>query len=465
MKIKLISVLLVVFLFSLTSCTANKQKPGVSSFIPFPSVNQKFLGPSNPKVKWIYEWEEVHNVNEKQDTDIVLPVNNPSIDGQGKIYLNNQSKYFGPQGNIFVLTPEGRLLSNSSQSVARNIVGLHQGILIQNNEVLDKAKVFYINQEGIKQKEYAIANSFLGQDQFLYGLRFKETWFTPFLDKLQLKYSLMWNSSMKDLYRLEIISLDWNSNLRWNYSVPDINKKGGMLEKCFSDTKGNIYFIFDLFSTGKEQKKGIYTSEIVSLTSTGKFRWKNTFSTKRIDQDSYRTHYDIIPRNLTVSNSFLVYETKLDSSANKEFILQCLSTTDGNLLWENKLQNEQELKVPYTILDETTFLVSIQDINLDKTYLRAVSSENGKILWEKEIDSKHCTSPIVDSQGNIYIGAGGADKKPSTIYSYTSLGSLRWSMVQTNPDQAFGTNLVLGSNHSLYYGLQEMNLLYCIGDK
>jgi outer membrane protein assembly factor BamB len=381
------------------------------------------------------------------------------VDSTGNVYFSDFQEYMKLRGNIYAVSEAGKLIWKRSKTLTIKMDELKDGFINQETKTTS-----ILTKNDSPNKTYKISDSFLGQDKMLYGIQNKKNWLLSIKNFFN-RYWYFWFFGFGHVFDTNIVSMDYQGKIRWTYKIPQIDKEKRRFVKNFCDTKGNIYFVFD---QAKEDEatfnNRVPVYELYSLTSTGKLRWKKEYPTKHFAGEDYGKQFDIISNKLEAENSFLVSETKIPPFGNAEDYLQCLSI-DGDLLWETMMQEDGEMKVSYTMLDEKTFLVPIQDTKFDRTFLQAISAENGEVLWEKEIDSKYSTSPVIDSEGNIYIGAGGVDKKPRIICSYSSSGSLRWSMVQTNPDQAFGTNLVLGPNHTLFYGLQEMNLLYYIGEE
>jgi outer membrane protein assembly factor BamB len=447
---------IIISLLNTSGCLTKK------SFTPFPTTDQKLLGPQKPIEKWTFTWETDKTDSNPQFDQSYNPAGlwkDPCVDSLGNVYFSDFQEYIKLRGNIFALSEAGKLLWKRSKTLTIKMDELKDGFI---NQETKTTSMFTKNNSS--NKTYQLSDSFLGQDKMLYGIQNKKNWLLSIKNFFN-RYWYFWFFGVGHVFDTNIVSMDYQGKIKWTYKIPQIDKEKRRFVKDFCDTKGNDYFVFD---QAKEDdatfNNRVPVYEMYSLTSTGKLRWKKEYPTKHFAGEDYGKKFDLLSNKLVVGNSFLVSETKIPPYGNVEYYLQCL-TTDGNLLWETKMQEDCELKVPYTMLDEKTFLVPIQDTKVDSTFLQAISSENGKVLWEKEIDSKHSTSPVVDVDGNIYIGAGGTEQKPRTIYSFTNKGTLRWSMVQTNPDQAFGTNLALGVNHTLYYGLQGTNLLYCIGEK
>jgi outer membrane protein assembly factor BamB len=449
--------------FTIITCLLNTSGCSVKkSFTPFPTTDQKLLGPQKPIKKWTFAWETDKSDSNPEFDQSVTPLGlskDPCLDSSGNVYFSDFQAWLKISGNLYSLSQNGKLLWKRPKILTANLEGLENGVLNQ-----DSGNVSCFNQKNILVRSYKIFNSFLSENKMLYGFRSYKNWFIS-IKNLFSHIWFLWFYGIGHVYNFEMVSFDFHGKLRWVYKIPLVDISTRRFTHYFSDSQGNVYFVFD---QAKEDdatfNNRVPVYEMYSLTSTGKLRWKKEYPTKHFAGEDYGKKFNLLSNKLVVGNSFLVSEIKIPPYGNAEYYLQCLST-DGNLLWETKMMEDCELKVPCTMLDEKTFLVPIQDTKLDRTFLQAIASENGKVLWEKEIDSKNSTSPVVDAEGNIYIGAGGTEQKPRTIYSYTRSGSLRWSMVQTNPSQLFGTSLVLGPNRTLYYGLQGMNLLYCIGEK
>lgn len=448
-------IVIITCLLNSAGCSTKK------TFTPFPVTDQKVVGPQKPIEKWTFAWETDITDSNPEFMQSVAPLGlwkDPCLDSSGNVYVSDFQEWLKLAGTIYSLSPDGKLLWKNSKTLTFRMESLANGFLNQ-----DTKKVTYFDPDNSVVKTYQLKNAFLGQDKMLYGIQNKKNWLLTIKNFFN-RYWYFWFFGVGHVYDIKILSMDYQRKIRWTYKISQIGKETRKYIQSFCDSQGNVYFIFDQAKKDDATfNNRIPVYEFYSFTSTGKIRWKKEFPINHFAGDDYGKLVKFIPNRIKVNDTFIVGEKKAPIRLTPVFYLQCLST-DGDLLWETKIREDGEFKVPYAMLDEKTYLVPIQDTKLDRTFLQAISSVDGHVLWEKEIDSKNCTSPIVDSEGNIYIGAGGADKKPRTIYSFSSSGSLRWSMVQTNPEQAFGTNLVLGPNRTLYYGLQGMNLLYCIGE-
>jgi hypothetical protein len=435
------------------SCLPQKDyKVDAGAYSPLPVQNRSYQGIDKPKLAWTYTWG--YQGNEWVGNGIE---SSPVIDGNGNTYFidsNNDLQSVSPTGKLQWKSEESR---DKAQSYKNGIIintfddGTFRGRLFGNTE--DKGLMLNVSGKNIQRFE---SYPYYGPDGFFYSFFRKKDDKKVIRDVLNREWNFRYDK-ISYLY-----SFDTNQKIRWIYQIPQTGEEYRTLEKCFFDKQGNIYFVITVTNPNR-------FNEIISLTSAGKFRWMKDFIPKTENTyDFYNRFIDFIPDQFIFNEVFLIrlsdisnYPSEKNEEINK-FV--CLSS-DGEELWSKSIPDKLGLLSPYSINKDSVIYLTFTNWDLEKTYLQAIS-KTGKMLWEIELTGMESTSPILDKDGNIYLGVGGgyAGKKycDRYLYSFTSTSQLRWKMLQPNPSQNYEYSLVLGPNRRIYYGCFGKNIVYCI---
>jgi len=446
MKKKFIFLSLVVLLISNTSCLPQKEyKADPDPFTPMFVQTRSYDGIDNPKLAWIYTWED--KKTSSYDKGMKTP---PATDDKGNVYFINQDY------QISSISSSGNLLWTKGNGIRK--------MQILNNEILINTSTFrtrllsmedrglVLNESGIEQYGFELYSN-MGPDGFFYNLIRKKD------DKKIVRDSLKREWDFRNDYISNLYSFDAKQKIRWIYVIPQTSEEYRTLEKCFFDEKGNIYFVISVTNS----KRCI---EIFSLTNMGRFRWKKEFLSESENFSDFSERFiDFIPDQFIFKDVFLIRIKNYPSEKEKEINKIVCISSEGQELWSNSIYKKEHLSHSYCISKDELFYFSVSNSSTEKTFLLAISM-SGKKLWEKELIGEATTTPILDEDGNIYIGSnsGYYSNKLSDryLYSFTPSGQLRWNMLQQNPSQSFDNTLVLGPNRRIYYGCYLENVLFCI---
>ena len=99
----------------------------------------------------------------------------------------------------------------------------------------------------------------------------------------------------------------------------------------------------------------------------------------------------------------------------------------------------------------------IGDVGLTNTAKIYKLDSRGRLKWTYTInDNCQNNGPAIDANENIYVGSD-----DGTVYSFTSGGALRWSVIPPNANYFWGNSPALGSDGRLY--IKSTSYLYSIG--
>ena len=175
-----------------------------------------------------------------------------------------------------------------------------------------------------------------------------------------------------------LYAINPDGSLKWKYKT-----QNGVTTPAAIDKEGNIYF-------------GTCDSEVVSLNPDGNVRWKLPFFTTKspvIDDDGV---------------IYIVFDNKLIAVSKS-----------GKIKWIFKGKNDVEFKSPPVI--DKNGNIYIGSLN-KKLYS---FDKNGYKNWEFETNGWIFSSPLIGSDGTIYLGD--ITGHTPTIYALDSNGKLLWN--------------------------------------
>jgi hypothetical protein len=275
---------------------------------------------------------------------------------------------------------------------------------------------------------------------------------------------MLYNFSSKGL----ITSFDSTEKVRWHFQMPikNINIGEGYSDYFF-DNNANLHLIayyhdksstmFTISSNGDLLNqvvlpKKMFPQNMMIYADDGSMEIINTEFLGNVFDDQI----------------FLYKATDGENSSNLRIRSIDAFGFDGQQKWSYIEPELGQFKSKY-VLDKnsTIYLTYRKQIN-KKVFLQSISSQ-GKLEWEREINSSSSTNPIVDNERNIYIGAQKRidNKSKDTIpiiYCFAPDGSVKWIWEDKELiNFSFHSDLVFGPKGSLYFAVTNNNdKLYCV---
>jgi len=270
---------------------------------------------------------------------------------------------------------------------------------------------------------------------------------------------------------MTLSSFDSSRKLRWIFQIPikNININYGNVIGYFFDTKSNMYLIIS-YHDG--------SNVLYSISNDGELLTQREFPETLINFPPFALDF-----NGKFARMYGLYHMIGEVFEDKFFIqniktineknVGVIKALDFNL---KELWNFQETDLgqfesdfvfsPYLDLYPILYLIYTKQ-KTNQMCLQAISSE-GELSWEKELGAIRCTNPILDKEGNIYVGilknANLGSDFNLFVICFTPDGSVKWIWEDKKLNNcSFNSDLVFGPNGSIYFAVVDKNdKLYCV---
>jgi outer membrane protein assembly factor BamB len=413
-------------------------------FIPFTPLDFDFPGIESPVQSWTYHWPE--------DYERTLEaVHSPTVDEEGNIY------FIGKNGYLYSLDPSGEVRWKKK--------GIHASIEVTKEGIL-----------AIARPDILILLDFDGN--ILWSK--PATWAFGY-DALQLSPSgyLYYNEGEY------IVCLDSQGKTMWAFH--NIYGRAETLlraERLFFDEDSNVYMVC---SRSFDEKHPQYTDEehmetsLVSISSKGKFRWRQILCKNRNYNDRFTPKDGYIQDTILValSTSTLNFESKnatweewSNDKCVQPKVIKAFNT-DGEELWERTEEKPGLFDIQYSVGPNGNIVYAFnvdsyyknhdESIPESEYHVLSYVSKEGSDVWSHSFEHAMHTPVTFDSNGNLYVGTVSPKNKDS-LYSLSSDGQIRWELKNIETAYRYAHNLVGSPSPKLYFTTENQSLLFCIGE-